>query len=91
MLDAIRNLGYDCDPHGFRGMASTYLNSLEDEDERQMWDFKWIEFALSHKLKDKVETAYNAYRYEKPRARMLQYYADQVMPRFGFLRHLTAE
>jgi integrase len=81
MLEAIRNLGYDCDPHGFRGMASTYLNSIEDEDERQMWDFKWIEFALSHKDRDQVAEAYNAYRYEKPRARMLQYYADQVMPR----------
>ena len=91
MLDAIRNLGYDCDPHGFRGMASTFLHSLEDDEERSMFEHKWIEFALSHKDRDQVAEAYNAYRYEKPRARMLQYYADQVMPRFGFLRYLTAE
>ena len=81
MLYAIRGTGYDCDAHGFRGTGSTYLNSLEDDEERQMWDPKWIEFALSHKDKDQVATACNAYRHQKPRARMLQYYADQVMPR----------
>jgi len=35
---------------------------------------------LAHKDKDKVASAYNAYRYQKPRARMLQFYADQVFP-----------
>jgi integrase len=79
MLSAIRKMGYECDAHGFRGTASTFLHSLEDDDERQMWDSKWIEFALSHKDKDQVAMAYNAYRYQKPRARMLQFYADQVL------------
>ena len=80
MLYAIRGTGYDCDAHGFRGAGSTYLNSLEDDEERQMWDPKWIELALSHKDKDQVATACNAYRHQKPRARRLQFYADQVFP-----------
>ena len=90
-LQAIKRMGYDCHPHGFRRMASTYLHSLEDDDERPMFDTMWIEFALAHRDSNKIREAYNASRYLKARKRMLQFYADQVMPRFGFLRHLKAE
>ena len=90
-LQAIKRMGYDCHPHGFRRMASTYLHSLEDDDERPMFDTMWIEFALAHRDSNKIREAYNASRYLKARTRMLQFYADQAMPRFGFLRHLKAE
>ena len=76
----IRRMGYDCQAHGFRGTASTFLHNAEDEDERPLFNTIWVEFALAHEDPDKVRGAYNSGRYLTQRTRMLQYWADQVMP-----------
>ena len=77
-------MGYDCDLHGFRHMASTFLNSWEigkEGEEIGMWDSLWIEYALSHIDPNKMRRTYNAYDYMKARTRMLQFYADQIIPK----------
>jgi integrase len=82
--DAVRAMGYDCGLHGFRHMASTFLNSWEigkEGEEIGMWDSLWIEYALSHIDPNKMRRTYNAYDYMKARTRMLQFYADQIIPK----------
>tara|TARA_R110002051_G_scaffold221985_2_gene285619 strand:+ start:1253 stop:2545 length:1293 start_codon:yes stop_codon:yes gene_type:complete len=76
---AARRMGYEVTAHGFRHMASTYLHGLEDEDERGMWDSLWIEYALGHADSNKIRGIYNNAKYLKPRSRMLQFYADQIV------------
>ncbi len=80
---AIRRMGYQADLHGFRHMASSKLHSEEfgeEGEERAMWDSLWIEYALSHVDKNKMRGKYNKANYLKARARMLQWYADQICP-----------
>ena len=80
VMDAIKRMGYTCQSHGFRSLASTYLHDAEDEDERPRFKSAWVEFALSHEDPDKTRGAYNHGRYLRQRTRMLQHWADQVMP-----------
>ena len=80
---AIRRIGCQADLHGFRHMASSKLHAEEvgeEGEERGMWDSLWIEYALSHVDKNKMRGKYNKANYLKARARMLQWYADQICP-----------
>jgi len=83
--EVIQKMGYDCVPHGFRSMASTYLNSLEEEtadgDYRATWDSLWIEYCLAHLDPNVMRRTYNEYDYMKARTRMLQFLADQIIPK----------
>ncbi|WP_339750264.1 site-specific integrase, partial [uncultured Rubinisphaera sp.] len=82
--DVIRKMEYDCVPHGFRAMASTYLNSIEEGEEgweRAKWDSLWIEYCLSHLDSNVMRRTYNAHDYMKARTRMLQWYADEIIPK----------
>jgi len=80
---AIKRLGYDCVPHGFRHMGSGFLHSLEigeEGEERAMFDSLWVEYQLSHNDPNKVRRTYNEYDYLKARTRMMQFYSDQIIP-----------
>lgn len=85
VMNAIKTLGYTCHNHGFRHMASTYLNSLESGEEGEevpQWPWIWVEYCLSHKDRS-VRGIYDNNRYIKGRRRMMQFYADKIMPRLG--------
>ena len=85
VMNAIKTLGYTCHNHGFRHMASTYLNSLESGEEGEevpQWPWIWVEYCLSHKDRS-VRGIYYNNRYIKGRRRMMQFYADKIMPRLG--------
>ena len=77
----VKARGYDIHLHGFRGMASTFLGNAEDENEYPRFESRHIEFALAHEDENRVRAAYDANRYLKQRTRMLQWYADQLMPK----------
>ena len=80
---AIYAMGYEANPHGFRRMASSFLHSQEigeEGEERAMFDSLWVEFQLAHVDPNKVRKSYNEADYLKARRRMLQYYADAVVP-----------
>ena len=82
--EVIQKMGYDCVPHGFRSMASSYLNSIEEGEEgweRAKWDSLWIEYCLSHLDTNEMRRTYNEYDYMKARTRMLQWYADEIIPK----------
>lgn len=57
--------------HGFRAMASTFLNELG-------WNDKWIETQLAHSERNKSKKAYNHAKYLPQRRRMMQAWADYV-------------
>ena len=71
---ALRNMGYDNEvitPHGFRGVASTFLNTLGYRSEV-------IEAQLSHKDKNEIREAYNHADYMEERRVMLQEWANYL-------------
>lgn len=71
---ALRTMGFDNDTitaHGFRGVASTFLNTLGYRSEV-------IEAQLSHKEKNEVRSAYNHADYLEERKIMLQEWADYL-------------
>jgi integrase len=55
--------------HGFRGVASTILHE-------QGWPHEHIELQLAHQPRNAVSAAYNHALYLKPRAEMMQAWAD---------------
>ena len=57
--------------HGFRGIASTHLHE-------QGYDHQHIELQLAHALRNAVSAAYNHALYLKPRAKMMQDWADYL-------------
>lgn len=73
VINALYNLGYKgkLTAHGFRSIASTYLNELG-------YNKDLIEVALSHIDKDRVRKAYNRAEYLQQRAEMLQAWGDFV-------------
>tara|TARA_Y100000588_G_scaffold394251_1_gene513732 strand:+ start:3220 stop:4584 length:1365 start_codon:yes stop_codon:yes gene_type:complete len=82
---ACHRMGYKIHAHGFRHMASTFLNEQYKLDKKgkpdeRMFDKDWVEYALSHIDKDKTRGTYNNAKYLEPRANMLQFYADQIAP-----------
>lgn len=75
MLWALRRkMGYSKDAmtiHGFRSMASTYLNE-------QGFNRDWIERQLAHSERDSIRAAYNYAEYLPERRKMMQAYADYL-------------
>jgi len=63
--------------HGLRGLASTLLN------ESRLFDERIINAQLAHKLKDRVEAAYNHAEYMAERARIMQWWADFIDQKSG--------
>lgn len=80
VLGAVRRMGKEfppalrCDLHGFRHMGSSRLHA------ECSWDSMYIEFALSHADANKIRATYNEYEYLAERTKMLQAYADQIVP-----------
>ncbi|MBB5061948.1 phage integrase central domain-containing protein [Granulicella mallensis] len=73
LLYALYRLGYRgrMTGHGFRGIASTILHENGFEEAH-------IELQLAHMKRDKVAAAYNHAKYLKPRAEMMQWWADYL-------------
>lgn len=71
---ALRRMGYsndDITPHGFRSMASTFLNESG-------FNVDWIERQLAHAPKDQVRAAYNYAEHLEGRHEMMQWWADKL-------------
>ena len=74
LIWALRKMGYTKDMmsiHGFRAMASTYLNE-------QGFNRDWIERQLAHCERDNIRAAYNYAEYLPERRKMMQVYADYL-------------
>ncbi|MEZ5512442.1 MAG: tyrosine-type recombinase/integrase [Steroidobacteraceae bacterium] len=73
ILFALYRLGYRgrMTGHGFRGVASTILHELG-------WPHEHIELQLAHQPRDETSAAYNHALYLKPRAQMMQAWADHL-------------
>lgn len=73
MLMALRSMGYAgvMTGHGFRGVASTILHE-------QDYPHDCIELQLAHQTRGKVSSAYNHAQHLKPRAKMMQEWADYL-------------
>lgn len=73
ILYALYRMGYRgrMTGHGFRGVASTILHE-------QGWPHDHIELQLAHQARDETSAAYNHALYLKPRAKMMQAWADYL-------------
>jgi integrase len=73
LLFALYRMGYRSrmTAHGFRGVASTILHE-------QGWPHEHIELQLAHQPRNAVSAAYNHALYLKPRAEMMQAWADYL-------------
>jgi integrase len=73
LLFALYRMGYRgrMTGHGFRGVASTILHE-------QGWPHEHIELQLAHQERDDTSAAYNHALYLKPRAQMMQAWADHL-------------
>jgi integrase len=73
LLFALYRMGYRgrMTGHGFRGVASTILHE-------QGWPHEHIELQLAHQERNAVSAAYNHALYLKPRAAMMQAWADHL-------------
>ena len=73
LLYALYRLGYRgrMTGHGFRGVASTILHERD-------WPHAHIELQLAHQERNNVSAAYNHALYLKPRAEMMQAWADYL-------------
>jgi integrase len=78
ILFALYRMGYRgrMTGHGFRGVASTLLHE-------QGWPHEHIELQLAHQERNDTSAAYNHALYLKPRAEMMQAWADYLQT----LRH----
>jgi integrase len=82
LLYALYRMGYRSrmTGHGFRGVASTILHE-------QGWPHEHIELQLAHEERDETSAAYNYALYLKPRAEMMQAWANYL----DQLRHHQSE
>lgn len=73
ILYALYRMGYRSrmTGHGFRGVASTILHE-------RGWPHEHIELQLAHQERDDTSAAYNHALYLKPRAEMMQWWADYL-------------
>ena len=73
LLFALYRMGYRgrMTGHGFRGVASTVLHE-------QGWPHEHIELQLAHQERNETSAAYNHALYLKPRAEMMQAWADHI-------------
>jgi len=79
MLYCLYDLGFKgtATVHGFRGVASTWLNTQVREDGSRRFDSDWIELQLAHETPGgEVRGAYNAAEYLTQRRTMVQAWAD---------------
>ncbi|UVJ46222.1 integrase arm-type DNA-binding domain-containing protein [Pseudomonas sp. LS1212] len=78
LLNALKFLGYGGKQtvHGFRHIASTYLNEAREGDQ-QMFDADAIEAQLAH-IAGGVRGVYNKARYLPERRRLMNHWADYV-------------
>ncbi len=73
ILKGLERMGYKgrMTGHGFRGLASTILHE-------QGYEHEHIELQLAHTPRNAVSAAYNHALYLKPRAKMMQDWADYL-------------
>jgi len=73
LLFALYRMGFkgEMTGHGFRGVASTALHEAGFEHEH-------IELQLAHQRRDRVSAAYNWAQYLPQRAKMMQWWADEL-------------
>lgn len=74
LIWSLRKMGYakeDMSIHGFRAIASTYLNE-------QGFNRDWIERQLAHSERNSIRAAYNYAEYLPERRKMMQHYADYL-------------
>ena len=73
ILYALYRMGYRgrMTGHAFRGVASTILHE-------QGWPHDHIELQLAHQARNDTSAAYNHALYLKPRAEMMQAWADHL-------------
>jgi integrase len=73
ILKALERMGYKgrMTGHGFRGLASTILHE-------KGFEHIHIELQLAHQERDQVSASYNHATYLKPRAKMMQWWADYL-------------
>lgn len=73
ILKGLERMGYKgtMTGHGFRGLASTILHE-------QDYPHDHIELQLAHSPRNAVSAAYNHALYLKPRAKMMQHWADYL-------------
>ncbi len=73
LLFALYRMGYRgrMTGHGFRGVASTILHE-------KGWPHEHIEIQLAHQERDDTSAAYNHALYLKPRAEMMQAWANHL-------------
>jgi integrase len=73
ILKALERMGYKgrMTGHGFRGLSSTILHE-------QGFDHAHIELQLAHQERNSISAAYNHATYLKPRAKMMQKWADYL-------------
>lgn len=72
---ALRRMGFaktEINSHGFRSTFSSHAN------ESGLWSPDVIEAALAHKDKDQVRSIYNRAEYREARARLAQWWADEL-------------
>lgn len=74
----LKRMGYDGKqtPHGFRHIASTYMNEHTKPDGTK-WDSRIIEFSLAHSIHG-VAGKYNKAEYLDDRRELAQWYADEL-------------
>ena len=73
ILSALARMGFkgEMTGHGFRGVASTAMHEAGFEHAH-------IELQLSHQERDEVSAAYNYAQYLPQRAKMMQWWADEL-------------
>lgn len=76
---ALKRMGYNGKqtPHGFRHIASTYINNHTKADGTK-WDSRIIEFSLAHTVHG-VKGVYNKAEYLDDRRALAQWYADEIL------------
>ena len=83
LLNELRQISGECKhlfPKLIRKGSALDDSGTEEGEERAMFDSLWVEFQLAHVDPNKVRKTYNEADYLKARRRMLQYYADAVVP-----------
>jgi integrase len=78
---ALRRMGYDGDTmtqHGFRAIASTFLNERKMPGQKKSFSPDAIEAQLAHVPGSKVRAAYNRAAYLDERVVMMQAWADYL-------------
>lgn len=80
IIKALDRMGYKgrMTGHGFRAVASTFLNEARGLDGKRFFDRDAIERQLAHSEKDDVRAAYNRAEYIEERRQMMQWWGDHL-------------